>query len=130
MVQLILDEQVEVRWKAEVEVVAQVRGVIPPGKADDLNGISLIPEVVDQLTVVQVTAADCIQRTVNEETEFHRLIEKAAQAMSFSHNTTLISLILGSPMRSLRVSARIRAKCSIEGFRPANSGLSLSMYSL
>jgi hypothetical protein len=42
MIQLILDEQVKVKGKAEVEVVGKVRSVVAPWQADDLDCIPLL----------------------------------------------------------------------------------------
>ena len=66
MVQFVLDEQVEVWWEAEVEIVAQMGSVITPGQADDLDCIPLSPQIFHQFAIIQIAAAERIQRTIDD----------------------------------------------------------------
>ena len=44
-----------------MEVIAQVSGVIPPGQADDLDRVPLVSQILYQLAVVQITAAERVE---------------------------------------------------------------------
>ncbi len=53
------------------KIIHQVRGVIAPGKRDDLHGVTLCAEIVNQFAVIYVSAAEGVERAVDEETQFH-----------------------------------------------------------
>jgi hypothetical protein len=50
-----------------MEVVEEMRGVISPGQGDDLDRISLGTKIFDQFAVIQITPADGLQRTIDDQ---------------------------------------------------------------
>lgn len=80
MVEFILDQNVKLSIRSGllrcarndiVKIVCQMRGVISPGKRDDLHRIALCAEIVHQPAVVHVPAAERVKRAVNDETDLH-----------------------------------------------------------
>lgn len=87
VVELVLDEDVQIlesdslllefpgvrSWppKPEPKVIRQMRGVIPPREGNDLHRIPLSTQVLDHSTVVQVAAAACFQRTIDDKANLH-----------------------------------------------------------
>jgi len=84
MIQFILDEQVEVRWEAEMEIVGQVHSVIPPWQADDLDRVPLAPQIFHQFAVVEIAAAKRIEQAVDEKSQIHFYHVTLSEAKSLS----------------------------------------------
>src|SRR5258708_11532054 len=126
MIQFVFDHDIQMMGKAEMKIVCQVGGVAAPGKRDDLDAVPAVPKVFYKFAIVQVSPAHSPERTIDNEANPHdRSISKDAQAASFSHSTTRSIVMFFAWIRSLKATARIRAKCSRLGFRPVNSGRSL-----
>ena len=71
VVELIFDQQVETGWQAETQVINQMGGVAAPGQGDDVHFVALRAQILHQFAVVQVAAGERIQRTVNDQANFH-----------------------------------------------------------
>ena len=71
MIQLVLNQDVQTLRQSKAEVIHQMRTVIPPGQGDDLYDIALCAQILNQLAVIQISAADSIQRPVNNKSDFH-----------------------------------------------------------
>ena len=46
-------------------------GVISPGQADDFHRVALGAEVIYQHAVVEVAAAEGVERAINDKSDFH-----------------------------------------------------------
>ena len=57
--------------ESEPNIIRQVRAVIAPGQADDLNAISLCAQIFHQFAVVHISAAECVERAVDYKADFH-----------------------------------------------------------
>ncbi len=149
MIEFILNHNIQALRQPKAEVIHQVRAVISPGQGNDLYCITLCVQIFHQLAVIQIPATDGVQRAVNYKPDFHIISDGrvgaefsrpvsrpylstryAAHADSCSHNTTFNPEMFAALIRSLNVVASIRAKCSMDGFSPANSGYSFNIFSL
>jgi hypothetical protein len=71
MIQLIFDEDVQIRREPEVKIIRQVRSVISPGQRNDLHRVPLRTEVLNQLAIIHVSATERVERAINDESKSH-----------------------------------------------------------
>lgn len=71
MIELVLNEHVYVLWQPKPKVICQVRAIIPPGQRDDLHVIALRAQVPNYFAIIQIAAAQRIQRAVENKPNPH-----------------------------------------------------------
>ena len=71
MVEFVLDQDIQMRRQPKMEVIRQVRVVVPPGQGENLDRIPLSAQIFNQLTVIEISAAHGIERTIDYETDVH-----------------------------------------------------------
>ena len=74
MVQFVLDQDIQIRREAEVQVVDQMDAVISPWQGNDPDPVALFTQVADQFAVIKVAAADRVERAVNDQADAHQRI--------------------------------------------------------
>ena len=85
------------------EVIAQVKGIVPHTKGDDLNLLSSLTEVLHELAVVNIPTGDISQVAVNNQTEPHWKSRRyRPQAFAVSHTLTVSAATFGALRRSDR----------------------------
>jgi hypothetical protein len=58
-------------FKQGIQVVQKAEGVRAPGQGDDFHPVTLIPEIPDQVAVINEAPGDGIQAAINEQTHIH-----------------------------------------------------------
>jgi len=76
--------------KPEPEIIRQMCGVIPPGQGNDLNRVALRAQIFNQFAVIQIPAADGLERAVGDKSYDHFCRVTLGKAKSLDHSAKML----------------------------------------
>jgi hypothetical protein len=85
VIQLVLNENVKSTREPKPQVIRQVRGVVAPGERYNFRHITLRVQIFNQFAVIQISATESLQRTVDEEADVHEMSLCFLSVMRFDY---------------------------------------------
>jgi hypothetical protein len=87
MIELILDKNIQFLGQLESEIIHQMSGVGTPGQGNNFDGIPLGAQILNQFTVIQISAADRVEGAVDDKSNMHFDVVQRFNVQTFERST-------------------------------------------